>query len=216
MTTISDRDRAEAQAMFEAYHAPRGALAALSGYHVRRWLAVRDHVLASYTPDSASGQARVLAWDDIAKHPFFADCYPTDGTLVEAMLAKLDAAHTHECEPVWRPVAAAEVQAGWEVRSRGRSGIEMNWGIAHHRDLDGDWRTEAGAVLTAFTLSWTYETTAPLPEPWDEALVGVVSDALAGTEDPGPHWVDDARRVLDALAARGYLDRAAITGGERS
>ena len=51
--------------------------------------------------------------------------------------------------------------------------------------------------------------TAPLPEPepWDEELVGVVADALAGTEDPGPHWDDDARRVLAALAARGYLDR---------
>ena len=54
------------------------------------------------------------------------------------------------------------------------------------------------------------------PEPWDEALVGVVSDALAGTEDPGPHWDDDARRILDALAARGYLDRDAIAGGEQS
>ena len=28
MTTISNKDRAEAQAMFEAYHAPRDALAA--------------------------------------------------------------------------------------------------------------------------------------------------------------------------------------------
>ena len=53
------------------------------------------------------------------------------------------------------------------------------------------------------------------PEPWDEALVGVVSDALAGPEGPAHHWNDDARRVLDALAARGYLDRAAITGGEQ-
>lgn len=53
----------------------------------------------------------------------------------------------------------------------------------------------------------TPDPTAPLPEPWDAALVGVVSDALAGTEDPGPHWDDDARRVLDALAARGYLER---------
>ena len=61
------------------------------------------------------------------------------------------------------------------------------------------------ALLTA--VGRTYETTAPEPEPWDEALVGVVSDALAGAEDPGPHWADDARRVLDALAARGYLER---------
>ena len=165
MTTISDRARAEALAMFEAFHG--GAPIALSDGSVRRWLAVRDHVLA-----------------------------------------------THECKPVWRPTTADEIQAGWEVRSRGRSGIEMNWGIAHHRDSDGDWRTEAEALLTYAATGWTYETTAPLPEPWDEALVGVVSDALAGTEGPAHHWNDDARRVLDALAARGYLDRAAITGGE--
>ena len=31
-----------------------------------------------------------------------------------------------------------------------------------------------------------------------------MSGALAGTEGPAHHWDDDARRVLDALAARGY------------
>ncbi len=170
MTTISDQDRAEAQAMLEAFHGC-GTLPAMSDDNVRRWRAARDHVLAS-----------------------------------------------HECPtvPVWRPTTAAEIQPGWEVRSRRRNGSESAWGVAHHRDLDGDWRTEAGVVLTYAAMGWTYETTAPLPDPWDEALVGVVSDALAGTEDPGPHWADDARRVLDALAARGYLERAAITGGERS
>ena len=126
MTTISDKDRAEVRAMFEAAFGPNDA--ALSDSSVRRWLAVRDHVLASYTPDSASGQARVLAWDDIAKHPFFADCYPTDGTLVEAMLAKLDATHAHTCKPVWRPTTRDEIQAGWEVRARYSSGTEARWG----------------------------------------------------------------------------------------
>ena len=170
MTTISDQDRAEVQAMFEAAFCP-GVPIALSDDDVRRWLAFRDHVLA-----------------------------------------------THECPtvPVWRPTTADEIQAGWEVRARYSGGCEARWGVAHHRDDEGDWRTEAGVVLTYNNIGWTNETTAPLPEPWDEALVGVVSDALAGTEDPGPHWDDDARRVLDALAARGYLDRAAITGGERS
>ena len=74
------------------------------------------------------------------------------------------------------------------------------------------------ALLTSDSMRWTHETTAPAPEPepWDEELVGVVGDALAGPEDPGPHWDDDARRVLDALAARGYLVRAAITKGEQS
>ena len=172
MTTISDKDRAEVRAMFEAVFGPSalipGALipATLTDDDVRRWLAVRDHVLAS-----------------------------------------------HECPTVWRPTTREEIQPGWEVRSRDRSGYEMNWGTAHHRDNGGDWRTEAEALLTAGR-GWTYETTAPEPEPWDEALVSVVSDALAVAE--GPHWDDDARRVLDALAAKFPGVRAAITGGEQS
>ena len=40
MTTISDRDRAEALAMFEAFHG--GAPIALSDSSVRRWLAARE------------------------------------------------------------------------------------------------------------------------------------------------------------------------------
>ena len=118
MTTISDKDRAVAQAMAEAYHAPRGALAALSGYHVRRWLAVEAHVLA-----------------------------------------------THECPtvPVWRPTTAEEIQPGWEVRSYRPNGMEATWGVAHHRDGEGDWRTKANAALTYANLGWSCETTAPLP-----------------------------------------------------
>ena len=170
MTTISDSDRAEAQAMLEAAFGP-GDPFTLSDDDVRRWLAVRDHVLAA-----------------------------------------------HECPtvPVWRPTTAEEIQPGWEIRTRHRDDSPWVWGIAHHQDDDGDWCTEAGGLLAFTDCGWTCETTAPLPEPWDEALVGVVSDALAGTEGPAHHWDDDARRVLDALAARGYLDRAAITGGEQS
>ena len=163
MTTISDKDRTEVQAMFEAAFCP-GVPIALSDDDVRRWLAVRDHVLAA-----------------------------------------------HECPtvPVWRPTTAEEIQAGWEVRSRGRGGSEAGWGVAHHQDGLGDWYTEAGRLLTFVAAGWTYETTAPAPEPkpWPEELVGVVADALAGTEDPGPHWDDDARRVLDALAALGLIER---------
>ena len=172
MTTISDQDRAEVQAMFEAAFCP-GVPIALSDDDVRRWLAVRDHVLAA-----------------------------------------------HECPtvPVWRPVTREEIQPGWELRARRSGGMEATWGVARHRDDDGDWRTEEESVLTYAELGWTYETTAPLPEPepWDESLVGVVSGALAGTEGPAHHWDDDARRVLDAIAARGYLHRAAIAGGEES
>ena len=171
MTTISDKDRAEAQAIAEAFHGP--GLVALNDNDVRRWLAARDHVLAA-----------------------------------------------HKCPtvPVWRPVIDGEDLTGHEVRARsdGADGWGA-WGVAYRRNSYGNWVTKVGAVLTG---GWPVtETTAPLPEPepWDEALVGAVSDALAGTEDHAHHWDDDARRVLDALAARGYyLERAAITGGEQS
>lgn len=32
---------------------------------------------------------RIEAWDAVASHPFFRDCYATEGTLLAAMLAKL-------------------------------------------------------------------------------------------------------------------------------
>ena len=222
MTDLTPEDRA--RAMLSAYVSER-SLPPMSTFldaeSVRAWLAVEAHVLdhvASHTCPDVESDARVQAWNTIAVHPLFSDCYQTEGTLVDAMLAKLDAAHTHTCEPVWRPTTRDEIQAGWEVRARRRDGSEAGWGVAHHQDDDGDWRTEAKTILTFTDLGWTYETTAPEPEPepWDEALVGVVSGALAGTEGPAHHWDDDARRVLDALAARGYLDRAAITGGEQS
>ena len=69
------------------------------------------------------------------------------------------------CEPVWRPVTFAEIQPGWEVRSRSRKGSEVTWGVAHHQDRDGDWRTESGALLTYGASGWTHETTAPESEP---------------------------------------------------
>ena len=127
-----------------------------------------------------------------------------------ALLAVRDhALAAHECPtvPVWRPVIDGEDLTGYEVRARGRE-VDMwhAWGVAARRRNEGFWVTEGGWLLTGWPV---VETTAPLPapEPWHEELVGVVSDALAGDEDPGPHWDDDARRVLDALAARGYLER---------
>ena len=113
----------------------------------------------------AESDPRVQAWLTVAKHPFFADCYSVDDTLLNAALAKLDAAHAHTCEPVWRPVPFAEIQAGWMIRSRDDSGFETGWGLAHHQDEDGDWFTEAGSLLTCDRARWTYETTAPEPEP---------------------------------------------------
>ena len=73
----------------------------------------------------------------------------------------------HECPtvPVWRPVTFNEIRAGWEIRSRYMGGHEATWGIARHRDLDGDWRTESNVLLTNDAAGWTYETTAPAPKP---------------------------------------------------
>ena len=164
MTTISDKDRAEAQAMFDTLRGGHDTTA-LNDRSVRRWLAVRDHVLAA-----------------------------------------------HECPslPVWRPTTREEIRPGWEIRTRRRNGSEATWGIAHHQDGEGDWRTKANAALTYTNLGWTCETTAPLREPWPEELV----DAITGTIWPIDRD-EDARAVLDLLAARGYLDRAAIAGGEQ-
>lgn len=115
MTTFSNKDRAEAQAMSEVFHGH--TLITINDNNVRWWLAVRDHVLASHT-----------------------------------------------CQPGWRPTTAEEIQPGWEVRSRCEDGTPQAWGIAHHRDEDGDWRTEPeDAVLTYDAEGWTYETTAPPP-----------------------------------------------------
>ena len=168
MTTISDKDRAEAQAMFEAMY--DRAPAALSDYEVHRWLVVRDHVLA---------------------------------------------AHTCPSLPVWRPVIDGEDLTGHEVRSRGREGdMWRTWGVAaHRRNTDGAWVTEGGWLLTGWPVT---ETTAPLPEsePWDESLVEALADKM-GTATGATSWEEDARAVLDLLAAKFPGVRAAITGGEQ-
>ena len=71
----------------------------------------------------------------------------------------------HTCEPVWRPVPFAEIQSGWVIRSRSDDGFEMKWGVTNDQDEGGDWFTEAGSRLTCQRFGWTYETTAPEPEP---------------------------------------------------
>ena len=163
MTTISDKDRAEAQAMLEA-HNGCGTLPAMSDSNVRRWLAVRDHVLAA-----------------------------------------------HECPtvPVWRPTTRDEIQPGWELRSRRSDGFEATWGIAYHRDSDGDWYTEAGRLLTFADAGWTVETTAAKtePEPWDDDTLDEWEDALRATIDLDAGWATSTRAVLDLLADRGLIER---------
>lgn len=101
MTTISDKDRADAQAMAETLFGQ--TLIALTDDSVRRWLAVRDRAFASHTCPQPEPDSRIQAWMAISKHPFFADCYnQMDGTLLDAMLDKLDTTQhliqSHTCE----------------------------------------------------------------------------------------------------------------------
>ena len=118
-------------------------------------------------------------------------------------------------KPVWRPVTFEEIQPGWEVRTRRRDGYEVACGNAHHQDDDGDWRTEAGALLTYGAMSWTYETTAPKPEletdprhahdPWILPTREQVARALFASTygDDGEQW-DEATGVRHDF----YLDDA--------
>jgi hypothetical protein len=41
--------------------------------------------------DTDGRDEQILAWDAIARHPFFRDCYESEGPLLTAMLAKLSA-----------------------------------------------------------------------------------------------------------------------------
>ena len=69
MTTISDKDRAEAQAMAEVFLS-RG-VGTPSDSSVRRWLAVRDHVLAAHecptVPDWVNGALTMTATTETTK-----------------------------------------------------------------------------------------------------------------------------------------------------
>ena len=79
-------------------------------------------------------------------------------------------------------------------------------------------------MLTWDDMSWTYETTAPEPEPWPDDARELVAVCGADASDVTT-WVDDADRehylkfadaLLDELAARYPGVRAAITGGEQA
>ena len=124
---------------------------------------------------------------------------------------------SHTCQPVWRPTTAEEIQAGWEVRARRRDGSGSVWGVAHRQDGEGDWCTESGRLLTWAAGGWTYETTAPIPEPepWPDELVDCLEDALIQADFTGAR-PRHSRALLDALAARYPGVRDAITEGEQS
>ena len=216
MTDLTPEQRARALELYRLYFRLTHDYESVTispdqlGNLANTWLAVEAHILASHTCPDVESDPRIRAWLAIAEHRLFTDCYSTGGTLVDAMLAKLDAAHTHVCEPAWRPTTRDEIQPGWEVRSRRRDGSGAAWGVASHRDKDGDWLAEAGAKLTYEYVSWTYETTAPMPEsePWPDEVVESLVKTLSVGQDP--------IAVLDALAALRPGVRAAITGGEQS
>lgn len=119
---------------------------------------------------------------------------------------------SHTCRPVWRPTTRDEIQAGWEVRARRHNGPEVGWGVAHDQDDDGDWLTEARGLLTHELVGWTYETTAPAPEPKPDPRVERFAKAmyLAYTGKPWEEISEESRvsylrdgaevlRVFDAL-----------------
>ena len=211
MTTISDKDRADAQAMAETL--AEMPLLALNDGGVRKWLTIRDLVLAQHGCPSTDrrplGYYRHPRLDGQTECP---ECgYPMhehgwldcggDGIVVCPSLqspfggqAVTDYARNHTCQPVWRPTTSAEIQPGWEVRSRSETGMPSSWGIAHHRDEDGDWRTgPEDAVLTYDADGWTCETTEPLPTP--DPRIAVVLE-----------WADDQGDDINAVDLLTRLD----------
>ena len=191
--------------------------ALLSSGPVRTWAAMEEYILSNHTCPDPGADERVQAWRLLAWHPFFDDCYQAEGSLISAMLAKLDDIHAHTCAPTWRSTTADEIQPGWEIRSRYRSGVEAAWGVAHRKGCDGDWNTEKGRVLTNAAAGWTCETTAPAPapEPWPDEAVDCLEDALI-QRDVKAARPSDARALLDALAAKFPGVRDAIKEGEQS
>ena len=106
MNDLTPEQRARALELYRLYHYLRSGheseVTGVSGMlpkTVRAWLAVEAHVLASHECPDVESNSRVQAWNIIAQHPFFSDCYQTEGTLVDAMVAKLDAAPLPEPEP---------------------------------------------------------------------------------------------------------------------
>ena len=165
---------------------------------VKAWLELEEFILSSITTQGSVTDSILQAWNDVAKHPFFADCYAAEDTLLGAMIAKLNTAHYHVCQQ-WRPTTAREIQPGWMIRSHDEEGVEATWGIAHHQDaqFDGDWRTQSGAMLTHTAAGWTYETTAPVPKP--DRRIKIVRDWA--NEPPGPSRHEDFVELLALLDA---------------
>lgn len=71
--------------IWSASHHDEGSISATGALIIAK--AIIDHV-----PEPEIDQ-RIVAWDRIAKHPFFRNCYGTQGTLLDAMLTELDASN---------------------------------------------------------------------------------------------------------------------------
>ena len=156
------------------------------------------------TAPKAKTDSRIQAWHTIAKHPFFADCYATEGTLLDAMIDALDAADSHTCESKWREISFKEIQPGWEVRAFDGDGAQATWDIAHDQGSPDNWLSKGGYLVAPDEDGWTYETTAPLPKP--DPRIQVVVDWTGE-----PHV---ATRHEDAIELLARLD--ALKEGEQS
>ena len=203
MTEYTDDQRARARALHhQFYRVLTGRdlsgtnLGTMSSTRVKAWLELEQFILDPISMRGSVTDSILQAWHTMAKHPFFADCYSAEDTLLGAMIAKLDATHYHVCQP-WRPTTAREIHPGWMIRSHDEEGVEATWGIAHHQDPDGDWRTQSGAMLTHTAAGWTYETTAPVPKP--DRRIKIVRDWA--NEPPGPSRHEDFVDLLARLDA---------------
>lgn len=103
---------------------------------------------------------------------------------------------SHTCKPAWRSVTRNEIKAGWEIRSRYPDGKEAMWGVAHYQDdVDGDWLTEAGVLLTHDVWGRTCETTAPV-----KSDTGIDVEEVEVKEQPRRiHMLELVKEALDIV-----------------
>ena len=93
--------------------------------------------LGEWSVDAVRQQMQ--AWDRLAEHPFFADCYKrTDGSLIDAMIAKLDEELIVTCEVVDEPDPVEDKArelakaGGIDFYEQEPEGVNMLMGMARH------------------------------------------------------------------------------------
>lgn len=70
--------------------------------------ALREHFRRELRHEWEREGERIKAWMRVAEHPFFEDCHEARGSLIAAMLAKLDRAQTPEPKP-WHEAKRGDV-----------------------------------------------------------------------------------------------------------